>query len=122
MTAGVPADTANTTPFTILGVIGDAMSRDVQPGCSEGAPSWSASFHAVTEFPVAPRSQRVPAGSCHEASAPVIFAAAVFVIAAVGFAASTMCRFPSAVAPAIRVLSLYWNTRGEVVNGEPAGY
>src|SRR5689334_17755757 len=103
----------------MLGVIGDPISRDVQPGCSDTAPSWSANFHAVTEFPVAPSSQRVPAGSCQEASAPLTLAAGALAIAAAGLAASTMCRLPSAVAAAIRVLSLCWKTTGDVVNGEP---
>ena len=41
-------ETANTTPLITTGVMGEAISRDVQPGWSAGEPSWSATFQAAT--------------------------------------------------------------------------
>src|SRR5579883_3503134 len=62
----VPRAYENTTPLMTIGVVGDPRSREVQPGASAGAPSFSTSFHAITAPGDDARIQRVPAGSCQD--------------------------------------------------------
>src|ERR1700722_7037712 len=103
----------------MIGGKGEAISRDVQPGCRTGAPLWPPTFQAAIEFLDGAASQRVPATSCQVASAPETTAGNALPVseAAVGELTATRCMRPSAVAAAIIVSLLYSKSTGDETNG-----
>src|SRR5207249_825169 len=111
-TAGDEPETAKTTPFRMIGVSGETMSREIHPGCRVGAPAWSTTFHATIAPFTGASTQRLPSASCQLASAPGTKSAA-FESAGVLYpvppsaALSTRCIRPSWVVAAIRFFLLY---------------
>src|SRR4051794_5627799 len=58
-----PLETANITPFTMIGVNGEIISRETQPGSNLKVPLFSVSRHATIAPAEGERIQRVPAWS-----------------------------------------------------------
>src|ERR1700734_26182 len=97
----------------MMGDRGEAISGEVQPGCSTGAPGSPVTFQAAIEFFEGATSQRAPAASCQLANSPETTAGNA---APVSEAASTRCRWPSPVAAASTVFLFHSKTTGDETN------